>query len=171
MATMEVPLQTGDVCATCGSHGYPRPQLRREGWLCMNGEWDFAVCASQGGRRKRVRKKNWWEGCRFGHRILVPFPPGSLLSGVRFVGERCVYRRSFTLPPALWNNTVGFVLLHFGAVDWETFVFVNGVKVGEHRGGCVSVSFLLALLGIKLHGIPINCESGTTHSHSKSART
>ena len=68
--------------------------------------------------------------------ILVPFAVESALSGVKrplLPDQRLWYRRTFTSPPAEWKSSR--VLLHFGAVDWETEVFVNGQKVGDHRGG------------------------------------
>lgn len=97
---------------------YPRPQLRRESFLCLNGEWEFAV-----GEEKYERK------------IQVPFCPESVLSGVgETFPEESVryYRRTFTLPAGFRNDRV---LLHFGAVDTLARVMLNGVPVGEHAGG------------------------------------
>jgi hypothetical protein len=103
---------------------YPRPQLQRERWVNLNGPWDLAVTDSGAPSPDAYQS-----------RILVPFPVESQLSGVRRAvrpTERVWYRRSFDVPrrPAgeRW-------LLHFGAVDWEARVWVNGRLVGEHRGG------------------------------------
>src|SRR5687768_9120549 len=103
---------------------YPRPQMTRERWQNLNGLWDFAIRPRSEGRP-----------AAFEGQILVPFAVESALSGVmRTVGpdNRLWYRRTFDLP-GKWRNQR--TLLHFGAVDWETEVWVNGQKVGEHRGG------------------------------------
>jgi hypothetical protein len=103
---------------------YPRPQLVRPDWLNLNGLWDYAI--TPGAADRPVR----WEGP-----ILVPFPVESALSGVmRRLGpqERLWYRRTFEMPPAWAGRRVR---LHFGAVDWEARVWVNGREVGTHRGG------------------------------------
>jgi hypothetical protein len=102
---------------------YPRPQLRREAWLNLNGVWQLAFASAK-------------EAPPFGkdldRRILVPFPVESALSGVMKHTDRLWYRRLFQVAPE-WRKQR--VLLHFGAVDWEARVFVNGKSVGSHRGG------------------------------------
>ncbi|MBE0593917.1 MAG: beta-galactosidase, partial [Gemmatimonadales bacterium] len=103
---------------------YPRPQLRRERWVNLNGVWEYAIADSAAGRPAA------FEGT-----ILVPFPVESQLSGVtRAVTpeQRLWYRRTFDLG----RRAVGERwLLHFGAVDWEATVWVNGRELGTHRGG------------------------------------
>lgn len=102
---------------------YPRPQLSRKDWESLNGTWEFAE-AKEG------------EAPPFGRalaeRILVPFPIESSLSGVARSLERVWYRRTFNVPHA-WSGRR--TLLHFGAVDWECRVFVNGRELLVHRGG------------------------------------
>jgi hypothetical protein len=108
---------------------YPRPQLRREKWQNLNGLWQLAF-AKQGEAAPL--------GKDLPEQILVPFPVESALSGFMKRAERLWYRRLFTVP-ADWAGQR--VLLHFGAVDWEAVVWVNGKKLGEHRGGYDSFSF------------------------------
>jgi len=108
---------------------YPRPQFVRDGWLNLNGLWEFARDPGRSGEQR-----GWHTGHPLPARILVPFPPESRLSGI---GERdfmpCVwYRRTFTLPDK-WKGK--HILLHFGAVDYEATVWVNGRRTGGHRGG------------------------------------
>jgi beta-galactosidase/beta-glucuronidase len=103
---------------------YPRPQLARNEWLNLNGLWNYAIAPNPGPRPAA------WDG-----EILVPFPVESALSGVmKTVGpdKKLWYHRTFQVPRR-WEGRR--VLLHFGAVDWEARVWVNGVDVGEHRGG------------------------------------
>ena len=103
--------------------GYPRPQMVRKEWQNLNGLWQFA--AGQVGDPAPTGKT-------LSRRILVPFPMESALSGIRETAEFVWYRRTFEVPAA-WRGQR--ILLHFGAVDWETTVFVNGREVGRHRGG------------------------------------
>ncbi|MGD8453496.1 MAG: glycoside hydrolase family 2 TIM barrel-domain containing protein [Phycisphaerae bacterium] len=103
---------------------YPRPQMVRADWLNLNGLWEYAL------RGKDDARPQTFDG-----QILVPFAIESSLSGVgkRVEDGQCLwYRRALTVPAA-WSER--HVLLHFGAVDWETEVFVNGQSVGTHRGG------------------------------------
>lgn len=103
---------------------YPRPQMVRPDWQSLNGLWDYAV-----------RPKAEPRPAEFDGRILVPFPIESALSGVMkrvSEDERLWYRRTFEIPES-WAGKK--VLLHFGAVDWETTVWVNGKQFEPHRGG------------------------------------
>jgi hypothetical protein len=102
---------------------YPRPQLVRPDWLSLNGIWEYQPGAADDAAP--VGKKLAGE-------IVVPFPVESALSGVMEHHERLWYRRSFTVP-AGWAGRQ--VILHFGAVDYESEVFVNGQSVGIHKGG------------------------------------
>lgn len=103
---------------------YPRPQLVRERWQSLNGPWHCAVGATNQGRPKNIKSL-----------ITVPFAIESTLSGVRkTVGsdKYLWYRRLFD---STLREEGERLLLHFGAVDWEAVVYVNGKQVGEHRGG------------------------------------
>ncbi len=102
---------------------YPRPQLRRDSYLNLNGPWEYAILP-QG------HTPEDYDG-----EIVVPFSPESLLSGVNRQlqpGETLWYRRSFTLPADFCRDRI---LLHFGAVDQVCEVFVNDQPAGEHEGG------------------------------------
>jgi hypothetical protein len=108
---------------------YPRPQMVRKDWLNLNGLWQYAF--AKAGDAPPL-------GQDLSGRILVPFPVESALSGVMKHADRLWYRRTFTLPEG-WDGK--HVLLHFGAVDWEATVWVNGKKLGSHRGGYDGFSF------------------------------
>jgi beta-galactosidase/beta-glucuronidase len=103
---------------------YPRPQMIRSEWQNLNGLWDYAI----------VPVEQEYPAAYDGS-ILVPYPVESALSGVKRVvkaDQRIFYRRIFTIPSA-WQGRR--ILLHFGAVDWEASVTVNGQYLGSHRGG------------------------------------
>ncbi|MCU0298202.1 MAG: hypothetical protein MUF33_06745 [Candidatus Nanopelagicales bacterium] len=108
---------------------HPRPQLRRGHHTSLNGWWDYAF-------RISAREPTEWDG-----RIVVPFSPESLLSGVGRQlqpGEHLHYQRTFTAPSDL---TAERLLLHFGAVDQWCRVSVNGTVVGEHHEGYLPFTF------------------------------
>ena len=107
---------------------YPRPQLRREGWLNLNGPWEYAFTRSG-------EEPEEYDG-----EIIVPFAPESALSGVGRTlqpGEYLWYRRGLTLPEGFDR---GRVLLHFGAVDQCARVWVNGEDACAHTGGYLGFS-------------------------------
>lgn len=102
---------------------YPRPQLRRDSYLNLNGFWDYAMTASD-------QRPDGYDG-----QILVPFSPESELSGVNRTltpEGRLWYRRAIELPDGFLKDRL---LLHFGAVDQIATVWVNGTEVGGHVGG------------------------------------
>jgi len=115
---------------------YPRPQLVRPAWTSLNGLWDYSIAP-----RSQAAAPGTYEGA-----ILVPFAAESALSGVgRTVGKDSVlwYHRTVVLSPALRR---GRVLLHFGAVDWQAEVFVNGRSAGIHEGGYDPFTFDITTL-------------------------
>jgi len=114
---------------------YPRPQFVRSEWLNLNGKWDFELDPGISGVERGLHL-----GKRLARKIVVPFCPESRLSGLGIKDFMpCVwYRRTFELPRR-WEGKR--VLLHFGAVDYEATVWVNGQQVGSHRGGYSPFSF------------------------------
>ncbi|MES2743376.1 MAG: glycoside hydrolase family 2 TIM barrel-domain containing protein [Pseudomonadota bacterium] len=104
---------------------YPRPQLVRDQWQCLNGRWQFAFDDAR--RFKLPSDPIAWT-----HEIVVPFAPESTASGIGDRGYHCVcwYRRQFEITPG-----DDLVILHFGAVDYLAKVWVNGHQVIEHEGG------------------------------------
>jgi beta-galactosidase/beta-glucuronidase len=109
-----------DVSPTNARPEYPRPQMVREQWMNLNGLWDFTPAGGE------ARK------------ILVPFPMESALSGIGKHYDKSTYRRTFVIPSE-WKGQR--VLLHFGAVDFETTVSLNGKELGKHTGGYDAFSF------------------------------
>ena len=108
---------------------YPRPQMVRKDWINLNGLWQF-------------KSGKLGDNVPFGEilpgKILVPFPVESALSGVMEHHEKVWYRRTFLIP-AKWEGNR--VLMHFGAIDWESEVFINGKSVGLHKGGYDEISY------------------------------
>lgn len=103
---------------------YPRPQMVRNDWKNLNGLWDYAITPSGSA------KPSDYDG-----KILVPFAVESALSGVnKRVGPDNIlwYRTRFTVPSEFRRKTI---LLHFGAVDWKSEIYLNGILVGSHQGG------------------------------------
>ncbi len=121
------PLMTrwaAEVGPTNAHPEYPRPQMVRSNWLNLNGIWNCAVTPS-----------NSMEITNLEGQILVPFPIESALSGVmESLDERSIlwYQRQFAVPPE-WRGQR--IRIHFGAVDWQAKVIINGHTVGQHRGG------------------------------------
>jgi len=108
---------------------YPRPQMVRREWINLNGLWDLGLGKLGDSSLTHIN----WTG-----KIMVPFPIESALSGVMEKAECIWYRRYFNRPPQ-WHDQN--ILLHFGAVDWETEIFINGKRLGMHRGGYDAFSF------------------------------
>jgi len=122
-----------EIDTACPWGEYPRPQLRRSGWQCLNGTWEYAItdgAATGESGADSVTEPEAYDGA-----ILVPFSPESLLSGVGRQlqpGQTLWYRREVRLGAVPAGMRL---LLHFGAVDQRCAVFVNGVRAGSHDGG------------------------------------
>ena len=107
---------------------YPRPNLVRDSYFNLNGKWECRINESE-------------TADFYDETIIVPFSPESMLSGVGKIvmpHQRLHYRKKFTLPEGFKKSRV---LLHFGAVDQECSVFVNGIRVGGHKGGYLPFHF------------------------------
>lgn len=111
---------------------YPRKQFRRENWISLNGAWTFAFDDQK--RAHRPEDVAAWP-----HTIQVPWAPECPASGIGDTGyhSRCWYRREFFISPQPGQRT----LLHFGAVDYEAHVWVNGSYIGAHEGGYTPFTF------------------------------
>ena len=117
---METTVKAGTV--------HPRPQLRRETWMDLNGKWDFTV-------QTEATPPN-----EFDRTILVPFCPESRCSGIQTCfpeGSFLFYRRHIRLPDAAAGHRI---LLHIGAADQELTCYVNGLEIGSHAGGYTAFS-------------------------------
>lgn len=116
---------------------YPRPSMKRQDWMNLNGIWQYF-------KRSAINYDYESRTSAFSKAILVPFPVESALSGImdkNYSSNRRathMYRRTFTLPEAFSGKNV---LLHFGAVDWRCYVYVNGQLAGTHDGGSVPFCF------------------------------
>ena len=107
---------------------YPRPSLVRDSYFNLNGEWEYCINQSP--------TTDVYDGT-----ILVPYSPETLLSGVQKVvtpQDYLHYRKVFTLPEGFKKDRV---ILHFGAVDQECVVYLNGIEIGKHWGGYQAFSF------------------------------
>ena len=113
---------------------YPRPQMVRSDWMNLNGLWEFEMDHGKSGRARGLHQAASLSG-----QITVPFCPESELSGVGYKDFMASvwYRRTVILPQSWFH---GRVLLHFGAVDYDAEIFVNGISAGCHRGGYASFS-------------------------------
>ena len=118
----------------CPLSEYPRPQLKRAEWVCLNGTWEYAIQARQEVDSLELPSK--YDG-----EILVPYSPECLLSGVGrqlLSGEILWYRREFRFDSPEQGKRV---ILHFGAVDQNCVVYIDGQEVGTHYGGYWPFSF------------------------------
>jgi hypothetical protein len=115
---------------------HPRPDLQRETWLNLNGEWQFEIDGNAEGE-----KHGWITGRDLAQKIVVPFCPESKLSGLGLATNylpHVWYRRQFQVPATLRGKRL---LLHFGAVDYTARVWLNGQFLGEHHGGYTPFAF------------------------------
>ena len=117
---------------------YPRPLLKRDSFICINGKWRFEA-------RDRQRPRHYTKN------IIVPFCPESLLSGLCEVypeNDYLFYKTKFVLPEGFTKDRV---IVNFGAVDQDAEVYINGELAGKHIGGYESFSY-----EITQHLLPVN---------------
>lgn len=115
---------------------HPRPDFRRNEWINLNGEWQFEIDTSNTGKEKKF----YIPDKKLKEKILVPFPPESKLSGIgnRDFMVSVWYQRKLEIPEK-WKNKRIFV--NFGAVDYLTTVWLNGMEIGSHKGGYTPFRF------------------------------
>ena len=134
---------------------YPRPQFERADWVNLNGEWSFALDLSDSGR-----DRDFYNSKGFEQRITVPFAPESKLSGIGYTDfiNSVWYQRMIQIPSA-WHGKR--VKLNFGAVYYESEVYIDGRFVGRHYGGSDSFAFdITDFVGDgKEHSIVVHAES------------
>jgi beta-galactosidase/beta-glucuronidase len=114
---------------------HPRPDAFRENWLTLNGEWEFEIDQAGNGEAR-----GFTSGRQLADKIVVPFAPESKLSGIGHYGlmKNVWYRRHFEVPANLKGKRIR---LHFGGVDYQAWVWLNGELVGTHSGGNVGFAF------------------------------
>ncbi|HEX3008170.1 MAG TPA: glycoside hydrolase family 2 TIM barrel-domain containing protein [Bacteroidales bacterium] len=114
---------------------YPRPQFERSSWVNLNGTWTYAFDFGNSGHNRGFSKTEAFE-----NKIVVPFCPESKLSGVEYKDfiNNIWYQRKINIP-SVWNGKK--IILHFGAVDYKSEVFIDGTLVGKHFGGTSSFEF------------------------------
>ncbi len=115
---------------------YPNPQFQRSVWMNLNGEWDFRYDNENSGEEKGFFKPD----TEFDKKIIVPFCPESILSGIGntdFI-MGVWYKRTVTLPEIFLDKRI---VLNFGACDFLTKVYIDGEFVGSHKGGYSSFKF------------------------------
>ena len=138
LAVMAAMIGGGLPCAAAPPRAeHPRPDLQRENWMTLNGEWQFEIDkAADGEARGLVYGKD------LNARIIVPFCPESKLSGLALPTTQHMknvwYRRAFELPPAMQGKRIR---IHFGGVDYRSWVYVNGQLAGSHVGENVDFTF------------------------------
>ena len=115
---------------------HPRPDLYRDNWLTLNGEWQFEIDKKGDGDSRGLT-----HGTDLAARIIVPFCPESQLSGIGLGNtqkfKEVWYRRMFKLPETLEGKRVR---IHFGAVDYKAWIYINGQQAGSHVGGNAAFS-------------------------------
>jgi beta-galactosidase/beta-glucuronidase len=147
---------------------YPRPQFARGDWTNLNGTWEFAFDDDNVGIQE-----GWSDGRVFPMSILVPFPYQCSNSGINDKGihEVIWYARSLELRPE-WRGLD--LLMHFGAVDFEATLFVNGERVGGNRGGHVPFSFDIGpylVEGINRISLRVEDKQDKTQARGKQSST
>lgn len=151
---------TACICCWAGSWAlpraeYPRPQFERADWLNLNGEWSYTLDLVKTGWERGLKDSKGFDG-----KIIVPFAPESKLSGVEYKEFiPCIwYQRNITIP-AEWDGKD--ILLHFGAVYYESEIYIDGKFVDRHFGG--SDSFTVDITSFvkpgQTHSLVVNAKS------------
>ncbi|MBR2331435.1 MAG: beta-glucuronidase [Alistipes sp.] len=134
---------------------YPRPQFERENWKNLNGEWSFTLDLSNSGRARNLYDSKGFDG-----KITVPFAPESKLSGVGYTDfiNSVWYQRTIQIPQE-WTGKQ--IKLNFGAVYYESEVYIDGTFVGRHFGGSDSFSYDITeyVADGKEHSLVVHAES------------
>jgi len=113
---------------------HPRPDFQRADWINLNGRWDFKFDAQNNG----IEDEWSWKPVDFPHKITVPFPWGAPLSGVEDRATIGWYKRLITVPEN-WHDQKVYLVI--GAADWHTTAWLDGHKLGEHKGGYTPFEF------------------------------
>jgi len=145
---------------------YPRPQLVREKWINLNGKWDFDFDFGRSGKHRGLYKPE----VRLSREIIVPFCPESPLSGINYKDFIAAvwYKREVEIPSD-WEGKR--IILHIGAADFMTEVWVNGNYVGKHEGGYTSFSFDITKFTVPgKNNIAIYCEDDTRSPHQPTGK-
>ncbi len=132
--------ETEGLCMALYRMEHPNPQFERENWMNLNGIWKFAFDFGKSGMERKMYLSDEETLAFYDHEINVPFCPESKLSGIGYTDfiPAVWYRKEILLEE---EQLIGRTFLHFGAVDYESSVFVNGQEVGRHSGGYSSFSF------------------------------
>jgi len=127
---------------------YPRPQFERTDWINLNGPWTYCFDFGNSGKDRNLEKSNG-----FDQKIIVPFCPESSLSGVEYKDfiNYMWYHKKVMIPSA-WTDKK--IILHFGAVYYETEIFINGKFAGRHYGG--TSPFELDISNLTIPGEKVN---------------
>ena len=128
-AVLKTPFEAELKKETIPLSQYPRPQLVRDSYICLNGEWDFTITNIKSGASEYTGK------------ITVPFPPESRLSGVdKEINKhsKMIYTKNFSLPEGFLRDKL---ILHFGAADQYCTLYINDKEVGSNTGGYLPFSF------------------------------
>ncbi len=142
---------------------HPTPQFERENWECLNGIWEFEIDRSISGKERQLFKAE-----KFPLKILVPFCPESRLSGI---GEKDFlnsvwYKRDLEI-----KKSDSLILLHIGASDYFTTVYINGKEVGNHRGGYTPMTFDITEFALDGRNyLVINAEDDTRSKEQPSGK-
>jgi len=136
-ATICLLLSSVPVTAAVPRPEHPRPDMQRENWMTLNGEWQFEIDKTADGDSRGLTY-----GKDLNAKITVPFCPESKLSGLGLGNSQKLkdvwYRRTFEVPPAMKDQRVR---IHFGGVDYRSWVYINGQLAGSHIGGSAAFNF------------------------------